>query len=67
MATKISPRRRTIALVAIVVLAIATGILGTIAFEEWLHADSGYLRHGGITALFLAMILLQARNLSGRA
>ncbi len=66
METDSSPPRRRIVLLATITLAIATGVLGTVAFEEWLRHDSGYLLHGTVAVLFVGVILLQARNLSRR-
>jgi hypothetical protein len=62
MATENPSRKLKIG--AIIVLLIAAGFLCMVAFEEWLHADSSYLQHGVVAALFLGVVLLYARRLS---
>ena len=64
MATENPSRELKMGLLAIITLSIAAGVLGTVAFEEWLHADSGYLLHGIVAALFLGVILIYGGRLS---
>lgn len=62
MTTESPSRQLKVGLVAIITLSIVAGVLGMVAFAEWLHSDSSYLLHGAVAALFLGVIVIYSHT-----